>query len=97
MRSATNYEEDPDSDLGQANDELALMRFELLEALTRVGILKFGKDLGIFDISDSVNGLLQSDVVPGLTKNPLLKDLLIHRNVFKRRLYTQVGPAPLSL
>jgi hypothetical protein len=68
------------------------MRFELLEALTRVSILKFGKDLGIFDISDSVNGLLHTDLVPGLAKNPQLKALAIDRNVFKRRLYTKVGP-----
>jgi len=66
------------------------MRFELLEALTRVSILKFGKDLGIFDISDSVNGLLHTDLAPGLAKNPLLESLAIDRNVFKRRLYTKV-------
>jgi len=30
------------------------MRFEFLEALTRVSLLKFGKDQGINDVSDSV-------------------------------------------
>ena len=51
---ATNFEEAKDGELADTNDDLALLRFEFLEALTRVSLLKYGKDQGINDVSDSI-------------------------------------------
>jgi len=80
---AANFEEDADSSLGQTNDDLALMRFEFLEALTRVALLKFGKEQGVSDVSDSVRMLLEAmqPKLPQLVKQD--------SNVFRVRLYSQ--------
>lgn len=90
-RAAANFEEDADSSLGQTNDDLALMRFEFLEALTRVALLKFGKEQGVSDVSDSVRMLLEAmqPKLPQLVKQD--------SNVFRVRLYSQVTDSHLSL
>eukprot|EP00959_Pyramimonas_sp_CCMP1952_P069142 1443248-Pyramimonas_sp.AAC.1 len=60
-------------------------RFEFLEALTRVAILKYGKyGKGINDVSESVNLLLENDV---RTRVP--EFLTQNQNNFRLRLYTR--------
>jgi hypothetical protein len=75
---ATNFEEDKDGDLADTNDDLALMRFEFLEALTRVSLLKFGKDQGINDVSDSVQ-VRQREALPSICES-LFARVHVRRN-----------------
>jgi len=86
---ATNFEEDPESAMGEANDDNALMRFEFLEALTRVAMLKYGKDQGLNDISDSVQMMMSECFAPSLISPSMPRELAIHPNVLRRRLYTE--------
>jgi len=80
---ATNFEEQKDGALADANDDLALMRFEFLEALTRVALLKFGKEEGVHDVSESVEKLLN------FLKPAVPEQVSIEANVFRVRLYTE--------
>lgn len=89
--AATNFEEDPESAMGEANDDNALMRFEFLEALTRVAMLKYGKDQGLNDISDSVQMMMSECFAPSLISPSMPRELAIHPNVLRRRLYTEVS------
>lgn len=91
--AATNFEEQKDGALADANDDLALMRFEFLEALTRVALLKFGKEEGVHDVSESVEKLLN------FLKPAVPEQVAIEANVFRVRLYTEVrgGYATLIL
>lgn len=73
------------SKLASANDDLALMRFEWLEALVRVSMLKFGKEGGNRDVSDSVKDLITKHLVP---HSPA--EVHVDPNVLRMRLYCKV-------
>ncbi|KAK3240414.1 hypothetical protein CYMTET_49742 [Cymbomonas tetramitiformis] len=81
----TNYEEDGNDDLNDANDDLALMRFEFVEILTRVAILKYGAGQSVWEPSDALIMLLEENIF-----NNMPTELDKAPNVFRNeRLYTE--------
>ncbi|KAK3255656.1 hypothetical protein CYMTET_35174 [Cymbomonas tetramitiformis] len=63
---ATNYEEAGNDDLNDENDDQALMRFEFLEILCRVAIMKYGMGEATHDAAEALEMMLSNDVIPGL-------------------------------
>lgn len=84
--TVVNMEEDGGSAEGTANADRALMRFELLEAVLRLGIAKYLQSGATHDVSDSVTMLCERNIQPGLGRNRELFD----SNEFRRtRLYSR--------
>jgi hypothetical protein len=86
MLQATNYEEgivgSVDND---ANDDSALMQFELHEILVRIAFSKFIISKEMSDASDAVDRLMSEYVLPNLPAEALLDP-----NEFRfKRMYTQ--------
>jgi len=81
----TNFEEEKKGELAEANDDLALMRFEFLEIIVRIAIAKFGRGVETDDVSDAVDILCQRCVDPNLCP-----EAVIDNNEFRRdRLYRE--------
>jgi hypothetical protein len=70
--------------VNQANADTALMRFEFLQALTRVAVAKFVKSKEIPDVSEAVDELLTNWVATRVTP-----EALCDTDVFRQRLYTR--------
>eukprot|EP00854_Cymbomonas_tetramitiformis_P003790 gene3790-4742_t len=52
--------------LYQVNDEHALMRFEFMEMVMRIAILKYGKGQATNDLSEAIEMLIQQNILPHL-------------------------------
>ena len=65
-----NFEEDAQSQLGQVNEDKALMRHELIESLIRIAAHKFIPKV-TEDLSDAVRMLVEDHVLPNL--NPIAR------------------------
>jgi hypothetical protein len=64
---AANYEEsEGDRKMNEINDDLALMRFEFVEAITRAAIVKYEPQsrLEPFQVHTGLNTLLENCVFP---------------------------------
>jgi hypothetical protein len=67
------------------NDEHALMRFEFMEAITRIGIAKFGKGTTTTDPAEAIELLFTKHIIPNLPA-PAKVQLNSFRN---KRLYVE--------
>jgi hypothetical protein len=83
---ATNYEEGVEgSTENDANDDAALMQFELYEVLVRIAFSKFIVSKEMSDASDAVDRLVAEHVLPNLPA-----EALVDPNEFRfKRMYTQ--------
>eukprot|EP00200_Dunaliella_tertiolecta_P007620 CAMPEP_0202380154 /NCGR_PEP_ID=MMETSP1127-20130417/27386_1 /ASSEMBLY_ACC=CAM_ASM_000462 /TAXON_ID=3047 /ORGANISM="Dunaliella tertiolecta, Strain CCMP1320" /LENGTH=1087 /DNA_ID=CAMNT_0048978807 /DNA_START=79 /DNA_END=3342 /DNA_ORIENTATION=+ len=66
MFISTNYEEDSQTQESEANDDNALVRFELLEIIVRMAIGKFIVPKVLTDVSDSVAHMFENFIEPSL-------------------------------
>ncbi|KAK3259440.1 hypothetical protein CYMTET_31563, partial [Cymbomonas tetramitiformis] len=82
---ATNFEEGDNDDLNDDNDDQALMRFEFIEILTRVAVMKYGHGVKTFDPAEALKMLIEVNVIPNM-----LPEVLVDANTFRReRLYCE--------
>lgn len=57
----------------KVNDEHALMRFEFMEAITRIGIAKYGKGLVTTDPAEAIDMLFTRNILPNLPPHARLQ------------------------
>ncbi|KAK3248905.1 hypothetical protein CYMTET_41646 [Cymbomonas tetramitiformis] len=88
---ATNFEEDGNEDLNEDNDDDALMRFEFIEILIRIAILKYGQGVATYDPAEALRMLITQNMKPNVgsdvarNSNDFRKDRLYVKEVWLQR------------
>lgn len=62
-----NYQPDKKSAEAAVNMENAMMRYEVIEAICRIGLGKYGKGIETLDVAGAIRMLLERNIVPRLS------------------------------